>query len=171
MTMPPKRAMIPLKAKAMPPKAMIPSKKTMPRKRAMIPLKAKAMPPKAMRPMMPSKPVKLIPSKGTMIPRNNAMPSREVTLEIMETKQKETTLENKNKTFIGQEPSASIEPTAFIHVTSETSNCMFPNSILFEQTELADCFLEYPRFDDQGRAPFHFETIRQYQADDQAALH
>ena len=57
---------------------------------------------------------------------------------------------------------------AFIHDTSETSHRMFPNSILFEQTELADCFVEYPRFDDQGRVPFHFETIRQYQADDQA---
>ena len=66
--------------------------------------------------------------------------------------------QNKNKTTIDEEPIAYI---------SDTSNCMFPSSILFQQTELADCFLEYPRFDDQGRIPFHFETIRQYQADDQ----
>jgi hypothetical protein len=68
--------------------------------------------------------------------------------------------ENKNKSII------AIEPIAFIHDTSDPSNCIFPNSILFEQTELADCFLEYPRFDDQGRAPFRFETIQQYQAND-----
>ena len=60
-----------------------------------------------------------------------------------------------------------MEQTAFIHLISDTSDCIFPNSILFEQTELADCFLEYPRFDDQGRVPFHFETIQEYQADDQ----
>ena len=41
MTMPPKRAMIPLKAKAMPPKAMIPSKRTMPPYRAMMTSKNK----------------------------------------------------------------------------------------------------------------------------------
>jgi hypothetical protein len=29
----------------------------------------------------------------------------------------------------------------------------------------AECFLNYPKFDEQGRHPFHFETIRQYQND------
>ena len=68
---------------------------------------------------------------------------------------------------MGKEPTSFIEPTAFIHLTLDASDCIFPYFILFEQNELADWFLQYPRFDDQGRVPFHFETIQQYQADDQ----
>jgi len=36
-------------------------------------------------------------------------------------------------------------------------------SMYEEQPELADCLLEYPTFDPEGRSPFHFETIRHYQ--------
>ena len=32
-----------------------------------------------------------------------------------------------------------------------------------EQPELAECLLEYPTFDAEGRSPFHFETIQHYQ--------
>ena len=39
-------------------------------------------------------------------------------------------------------------------------------SMLFADSHLSDCFLEYPRFDQQGRHPFHFATIRQYQQQD-----
>jgi TusA-related sulfurtransferase len=46
--------------------------------------------------------------------------------------------------------------------TFEKSDCM-----LFEQTELTECFLEYPKFDDQGRIPFRFPTLQHYQLADQ----
>ena len=40
-------------------------------------------------------------------------------------------------------------------------------TVVLDDFPLADCFLEYPRFDQQGRHPFHFTTIRQYQQNDE----
>ena len=40
------------------------------------------------------------------------------------------------------------------------------DSLLVEQPELAECLLVYPAFDEQGRHPFHFTTIRHYQQQD-----
>jgi hypothetical protein len=150
-----------LNAKAMPPKAKIPSKRTMP-------------PQRAKRASTQNKPIKMrkyMKQQPSMSLKQNekTWPNKTNTniTKTNETKHKEKTFENKNKTCMGKEPTSFIEPTAFIHLTSDTSDCIFLNSILFEQPELADCFLEYPRFDNQGRVPFHFETIQQYQADDQ----
>ena len=33
---------------------------------------------------------------------------------------------------------------------------------------MADCLLVYPKLDEQGRHPFHFETLRYYQQQDAA---
>jgi Integrase zinc binding domain len=45
----------------------------------------------------------------------------------------------------------------------DTFDCMLIDK---DGTELTDCFLEYPKFDDQGRVPFRFETLYYYQRED-----
>ena len=35
--------------------------------------------------------------------------------------------------------------------------------IITHNQELAECFLQHPKFDDQGSHPFHFTTIQWYQ--------
>jgi hypothetical protein len=47
-----------------------------------------------------------------------------------------------------------------ISASSDLAECLY-KAECFE----AECFLNYPRFDEQGRHPFHFEMIRQYQND------
>ena len=39
-------------------------------------------------------------------------------------------------------------------------------SPLLTDTNMFDCFLEYPRFNQQGRHAFHFQTLHQYQQRD-----
>jgi len=60
--------------------------------------------------------------------------------------------------------SESNDPFVVPH-TANTSN-LDSYSIVLDNVPLAECFLEYPRFDQQGRHPFHFETIRDYQQND-----
>ena len=45
----------------------------------------------------------------------------------------------------------------------DTFDCMLIDK---DETELTDCFIEYPKFDDQGRVPFRFETLYHYQRED-----
>ena len=42
--------------------------------------------------------------------------------------------------------------------------------LLSEDSELAECLLVHPRFDERGRLPFHFATIRHYQQNDQSLV-
>jgi transposase InsO family protein len=41
---------------------------------------------------------------------------------------------------------------------------------MLDDPKLADAFLVYPEFDEQGRHPFHFQTIREYQQQSPALL-
>ena len=35
--------------------------------------------------------------------------------------------------------------------------------VLFHDPEIAECFLEHPIFDEEGRVPFQFKTLEEYQ--------
>ena len=56
-----------------------------------------------------------------------------------------------------------------VEVSNENIYCMFGSNrdmaeCLSYDPEIAECFLEHPVFDAEGRLPFQFETLADYQA-------